>query len=118
MAKTSVKFKWNQQTMGSIELHAKQCMYTMATDIETEAKRRAPYLTGALSNSIRTLRIDDGNIIEVTAGGVGYGRKIPYAYKRELGPNRSKSTEHYMRNAMNAIMSGDYMKKYFGGIAK
>ena len=118
MAKATVKFKWDQKTMGDIELHFKQAVYTMATDIETEAKRCAPYLTGALSNSIRTLNLGSANIVEVVAGGVGYGRNVPYAYVRELGPNRDKSTVHYMRNAMNAIMSGDYMTKYFGGIAK
>ena len=118
MSKASVKFKLDQKAIGDIELYFKQSVYTMATAIETEAKRRAPYLTGALSNSIRTLNLDSVNMVEVVAGGVGYGRNIPYAYIRELGPNRDRTTEHYMRNAMNAIMSGDYMTTYFGGIAK
>lgn len=118
MAKSTIKFKWDQKTLGDIELRFKQAVYTLGTDIETEAKRRAPYLTGALSNSIRTLNLDSANMVEVVAGGKAYGRNIPYAYVRELGPNRDPTTEHYMRNSMNAIMSGDYMTKYFGDIAK
>ena len=118
MAKSSVKFKWDEKKLGSINLHMLQGMYMMGSDIENKAKMNAPYLTGALSDSIRTLRIDNGNIIEVVAGGVGFGRNIPYALMREYGPNRNKSTEHYMKNAMDFVMQGDYLKHYFGDVIK
>ena len=50
------------------------------------------------------------------AGGTFAGYKVDYALIREKGPNRDSATEHYMENAANSIMSGDYMKKYFGDI--
>lgn len=118
MTKNAVKFKWDEKALGSIQLHMLQGIYKMGTDIETRAKMKAPYLTGALSNSIRTLRIDNGNIIEVVAGGVGFGRNIPYALKREYGPNRDSSTVHYMRKAMDFVMQGNYLERYFGDITK
>lgn len=114
----SVKFKWNNHTLEEIERKTLDGMYEMGVDIETNAKMRAPYLTGALSNSIRTLRLDNVQQVQIVAGGTAFGYNVPYALMREYGPNKSKSTEHYMQKAMETIMSGDYMKKYFGGIAK
>lgn len=118
MSRDSVKFKWNDRTLWQIEQNVLTSMYEMGVDIETNAKMRAPYLTGALSNSIRTLNLQNVKQVQVVAGGTSFGHNVPYALVREYGPNRNKATEHYMQNAMDTIMSGDYMSKYFKGVAK
>lgn len=118
MATASVKLTWNNQKLAQIERNVLLGIVDMATDIETRARTNAPYLTGALSSSIRTVRVDDGRIVEVIAGGDVGGKSIKYALKREYGPNRNPATVHYMRNAMNQVMTGDYMAKYFGDITK
>lgn len=96
-------------------------MFKMAYDIEGEATMRAPVLTSALKNSIRVE--ENGIYVFIKAGGVvatgNRGAKfVDYAEKREQGPNRDPSTEHYMENAMKEIMSGDFLKTYFGEIVK
>ena len=58
------------------------------------------------------------NTVEVIAGGTFGGRKVDYAWIREQGPNRNPATEHYMENAKNSILVGNYMQKYFGDITK
>ena len=117
----TVKFKWNNQSLKRIERNTLEGMWAMASDIQTKAKVNAPYVTGALSNSIRTEH--DGFIIYIKAGGSvapsSVGPKyVNYAMAREIGPNRDPSTVHYMRNAMNAIMTGNYMEHYFGRITE
>lgn len=87
----------------------------MGFDIASQARRNAPYVTGALRNTIRVQDTSE-NTVEVIAGGTYGGKKVDYAWIREQGPNRNPATEHYMENAKNSIMVGDYMKKYFGDI--
>lgn len=87
----------------------------MGYDIANQARSNAPYVTGALRNSIR-VQESKNNTVEVIAGGSFGGRSVPYAWKREQGPNKNPATEHYMENAAKKIMTGDYIKKYFGGI--
>lgn len=122
MAKANtVKLTWNRQSLAEIEKHTMQGIFQMAFDIGNQARRNAPVITSALRNSIRVE--EDGYVTYIKAGGIvaqsTRGAKyVNYAMKREEGPNRNPATEHYMRNAMNAIMTGDYMKKYFGGITK
>lgn len=87
----------------------------MGFDIANQARSNAPYVTGALRNSIR-VQESKNNTVEVIAGGSFGGRSVPYAWKREQGPNKNPATEHYMENAAKKIMTGDYIKKYFGGI--
>lgn len=118
---TTVKFNWNGQALSEINRKALVQMFKMAYDIEGNAAKRAPVLTSALRNSIRTE--ENGTTIFIKAGGVvatgNRGAKyVNYAEKREKGPNRDPSTEHYMENAMKEIMSGDFMKTYFGEIVK
>ena len=121
MASNTVRFKWNNQSLATIEKNTMQGIFKMAYDIAAQARRNAPVVTSALRNSIRveeddiTAYIKAGGVVAQSTRGAKY---VDYAYKREEGPNRNPATEHYMRNAMNAIMSGDYMTKYFGGIAK
>ena len=121
MANTTIKFKWNNQSLAEIDRKTLLGIMSMAQDIRSQARMNAPYVTGALSNSIRVE--EDGYMTYIKAGGIvstgSLGPKwVDYAMKREEGPNRNPATEHYMRNAMNSIMTGDYMQKYFGGITK
>ncbi len=122
---TTVKFTWNQQALASLQRNALLGMFRMGYDIGAQARANAPVVSGALRNSIRVE--EDGNTIYIRAGGIisagsvsgrRFARYIDYAEKREQGPNRNPATEHYMENARISTMSGDYMKKYFGGITK
>ena len=121
MTNTTIKFQWKGQALDQIERKTLIGIMSMAQDIRSQARINAPYVTGALSNSIRVE--EDGYTTYIKAGGIvstgSLGPKwVDYAQKREEGPNRNPATEHYMRNAMNSIMTGDYMQKYFGGITK
>lgn len=116
MSKVSVKLTWNKKALGTINRNIMLGMVQMGYDIATQARQRAPYLTGALRNTIRVQEMSD-NIVEVRAGGSYGGKKVDYAWIREQGPNRNPATEHYMRNSQESIMSGDYMTKYFGKVA-
>lgn len=114
---TKVSIKLNDRAINSISTNAMKGLIKMGFDIAAQARKNAPYVTGALRNTIRVNESSDG-IVEVIAGGNYGGRSVPYAWKREQGPNRNSATEHYMENAKNTIMVGDYMKKYFGDITK
>lgn len=118
MANTvSIDLKWDNSNISLINKRAVQGLFKMGFDIASRARLNAPYVTGALRNSIRVTEASE-DTIEVIAGGVFGGRSVPYAWIREQGPNRNPATEHYMENAANSIMKGDYMKKYFGEISK
>lgn len=110
-----VELNWDKRKIGSIENNTIKGLFAMGFDIAAQARRNAPYVTGALRSTIRVNEVSD-NVLEVIAGGSFGGRKVAYAWKREQGPNRNPATEHYMENAKNTIMTGNYMKKYFGGI--
>lgn len=117
----TVKFNWNNKALAEIDRNILVGIFSMAQDIRSQARINAPYVTGALSNSIRVE--ENGQTVFIKAGGIvsqgSVGPKnIDYAEKRERGPNRNPATEHYMRNAMQSTMTGNYMQKYFGGITK
>ena len=120
MSIQSVKLKWDNAKLESISQKAKKGLVRMAFDIGNQARRNAPYRTGALANSIRVE--ENGDEIEVIAGGIYAGRNIPYAAIQEFGgyAGRNHSVritgKHYMERAKDAIMSGDYLTKYFGDL--
>lgn len=116
-----VIFKWRQPVIKGVERKAAQALVVMGTDISNFAGDRAPYLYGGLSNSIRVSKRGDSVI--VAAGGIIAPSErgpvlVNYAYEREMGPNRNPSTEHYMEKSFKQVVSGDWQKKYFGGITK
>jgi len=111
-----VTMKWDNAKISLINPNAVKGLFRMGFDIASQARRNAPYLTGALRNTIRVQETSKEDTLEVVAGGSYAGYKVDYAMKREEGPNRDSNTEHYMENAMNTIMDGNYMKKYFGDI--
>lgn len=113
----SVKLDWNTRKLSLINQNAVNGLVRMGFDIATKARANAPYQTGALRSTIRVQPQGQENV-EVIAGGTYGGRKVPYAWIREQGPNRNPATVHYMQNAANSVMSGDYLKKYFGDITR
>lgn len=112
----SVKVTWDNDKISLMNDKAINGLFKLGFDIASQARRNAPYLTGALRSTIRVQETSDKNSIEVVAGGTFGGKKVAYAWVREQGPNRNPATEHYMENAANSIMVGDYIKKYFGDI--
>lgn len=120
MARSTVVLRWDTGKINSIENKAVKGVIRMAYDIGNQARRNAPYKTGALSNSIRVE--ESGDFVEVIAGGSYAGHNIPYAAIQEFGgyAGRNHSVhikgKHYMERAKDAIMSGDYLTKYFGDI--
>lgn len=112
-----VELKWDDNAISTINNNTVKGLFKMGYDIAAQARRNAPYLTGALRNTIR-VNETNANTVEVIAGGSYGGKKVPYAWIREQGPNRNPATEHYMENAKNTIMVGNYMQKYFGDIAR
>lgn len=144
MSTVNVRVKWDESKINSIVEKAQRGLVRMGFDIANQARRNAPYKTGALSNSIRVE--ENGDEVEVIAGGMYGGRNIPYAAAVEFGhkqtpgrfvPGRWNGNTfiydrtadggmvlkksyvkgfHYMERAKNAIMSGDYLQKYMGDI--
>lgn len=123
----SISFKWNDKQIKNLEKGMILGIFEMGYDIAAQARRNAPVVTSALRNSIRVE--EDGNTIYIKAGGIiasgiqktregskTITRNVDYAMKREQGPNRNPATEHYMKHAQEAIMTGDYMAHYFRGI--
>lgn len=121
MADVTVSMKWDKAKIKSYDDKAKKGLIRMGFDIANQARRNAPYLTGALSNSIRVE--ENADLVEVIAGGKTGGKDIRYAAIQEFGgkAGRKKSVsirgKHYMKRAMDSIMTGDYLKKYLGDIA-
>lgn len=120
MASSAVTLRWDATKISSFENKAIKGLIRMAYDIGNQARRNAPYLTGALANSIRVE--ENAGVVEVIAGGAYAGRDIPYAAIQEFGgyAGRNRSAfipgKHYMERAQNTIMSGDYLMKYFGDL--
>lgn len=111
----SVELNWDKSAISLMNTRAVKGLFSLGFDIAAQARRNAPYVTGALRNTIRVQEIDN-TTLEVIAGGTYAGFKVDYAWIREQGPNRNPATEHYMENAKNSIMAGNYMQKYFGDI--
>lgn len=129
----SIDFTWDKRKIKGWEQKFIQGILDMGFDIRNKAVGKAPYVTGALRNSIRVDHTEAFNngIVEVIAGGISApmdsrdrrytfkGRRfVDYAWKREKGPNRNAATEHYMENSLNEVMSGNWEQKYFGGVTK
>lgn len=112
----SVHFKINPAGVSQVSAAIWNGMAEMAYDIQRNAQRRAPVVSGDLRRSIHWSEVQNGERLEVVAGGNFNGVRIGYAELREEGPNRNPATEHYMANALEDVMSGDWQKRYFGGL--
>lgn len=117
----SVTLKWNEPAISLINKNAVNGLFRMGYDIANQARRNAPYKTGALRNSIR-VQENSVNTLDVIAGGVYGGKAIRYAAIQEFGGKAGRNHsvtitgKHYMERAKDFIMTGNYMKKYFGDI--
>lgn len=76
-------------------------LLAMMTEVDREAKINAPVKTGALKNSGRFYE-QAGDVIEQFGN-----NRVQYAAKRERGPNRDSSTEHYLERAARDVSSGN-----------
>lgn len=120
MSDVSVKIQWNQSAIQSIENKAARGLVRMGYDMANLARANAPYLTGALANSIR-VEEDAGDVLVIAGGKMG-GKDIRYAAIQEFGgyAGRNHSAhitgKHYMERAKDHVMAGNYLSKYFGGI--
>lgn len=122
MSDVSVKLQWNQGAIQSIENKTIKGLVRMGYDMANLARANAPYLTGALSNSIRVE--EDANDVIVIAGGKTGGKDIRYAAIQEFGGRAGRNHsvritgKHYMERAKDHVMAGDYLTKYFGGVTR
>lgn len=116
MSKPKVVLKWKMPVVREVNKNAQQGLVRMGYDILGWAKITAPIKTGALRNSIRIT--ESGKTVIVSAGGAVGGKLINYAYKREQGPNRDPTSEHYMEKSFKRVTSGNWQQEYFGGITK
>lgn len=120
MASPTISLRWDKAKFSGIETKAVKGLLRMGYDIANQARRNAPYLTGALSNSIRVE--ENAGEVEVIAGGKAGGKDIRYAAIQEFGGRAGRkgsvkiTGKHYMERARDAIMSGNYLEKYFGDL--
>lgn len=99
MSSTAYSFSWNQATISKLRKNAMKRLTKIGYQINNKAKSGAPYLTGALVNSIR-IDASEQDVIYVLAGGKALnGAKVPYAKRREYENNLHPNTRYYMRNA-------------------
>lgn len=113
MANT-VTFKWNSGKVAGIRREVARGMLRMGADIASRARFNAPYLTGALRNSIR-VTADKQDTVYVLAGGQVGGKRIDYALMREYVNKSHPGTTHYMGRAFDSVTKGN-IRQYFGGI--
>lgn len=120
MANPTVTLKWNKSVINGIDNKATKGLIRLGYDIANQARRNAPYLTGALSNSIRVE--ENAGVVQVIAGGKAGSKDIRYAAIQEFGGTTGRkgsvriTGKHYMERAKDAVMSGDYLNKYFGDL--
>lgn len=120
MATPTITLEWNDGKINQIVNNTTKGLLRMAYDIAALARHNAPYKTGALSNSIRVE--ENAGLVEVIAGGKYANKNVPYAAIQEFGGNAGRGRRahitgrHYMERAKDAVMTGNYLEKYFGGI--
>lgn len=108
---SNVRVKLNSAAFKAIQRRFNRDTVVMAGDIATKARSNAPVLTGNLQSSIR-VEERRGEIVVVAGGSWNYN--VPYARRQEY---EHKTKKHYMLRAKNSIMSGNWIKKYYGGLA-
>lgn len=144
MSNPTIVLKWDKAKIRGIEQNAIKATLHLGFDIANQARRNAPYRTSALANSIR-VEENDGEVWVIAGGNYG-GKKVDYAAAVEYGHKQTPGRfipgrwvgdnfiydrsanggmvlkksfvkgSHYMQRAKEAIMTGDYIKKYFGDI--
>lgn len=120
-----VRFAWNKNKLASLDMNTQQGLVMMAYDVANQAKKNAPYDSGALRNSIRTEQVPEGGV-DIIAGGKfnvpGTSKKkkgsVPYAKRREYENKKNPGTKFYMKRALNTVLQSNWQQKYFGRITK
>ena len=129
--KSSVDFKWDVSKLGKIERNIQEGLFDLAFHIAAQARRNSPILTGALRNSIR-VEAEGDDVLVKAGGGISAGnlvkgkgnaytlpvRVVNYAWIREQSNRLHPDKAHYMEKAQKAIMTGNFMKQYFGKVTK
>lgn len=113
----SVKLTWNNAKIADVNRQVYRGLARMSADMASQARVNAPYLTGALRNSIRWTDKGEGEFYVLAGGTVG-GKTINYARLREYHNNKNPQTTHYMKRAFDSTLTGNWQSKYFGGITK
>lgn len=103
--KADVKVTWNASAVEKIKEDTLRGLVAMGFAVANQARDRAPYRTGALSNSIHVA--EDGKKVYVIAG----GRGVNYAAYQEFG-TRFFEGRHYLQKSLDNILAGDW-SKYF-----
>ena len=120
---SSVKLNLNKKALKDIDRRYKEGVFDMAMHMASQARANAPYITGALRNSIRVDRTTDETAILVRAGGIVSSgtwqgkeirRMVNYAWKVE----QKSSRPHYMKRAQEQVMAGDWQTQFFKGVTK
>lgn len=111
--KSTVKVKMNPAALQGLKGKAFKRMLAMSADIASAERRHAPYLNGFLVNSIRFEVVSQNEKIEVIAG----GGSVPYALRRNFENFAHPQTLHYMEKGAEEVCSGNWAKKYFGGLS-
>lgn len=105
-----VTVKLNRAKLKVTQENFVRATIVMAGDIARQARSNAPVLTGNLQSSIR---VEDGDKEILIKAGGQKTYSVPYARYQEYN---HKTKSHYMRNAQKSVMSGGWVKKYYGGI--
>ena len=116
--KSSIDFKWDESKLGKIERNIQEGLFDLAFHIAAQARRNSPIVTGALRNSIRIEKENDKSLVVIAGGMAVNGRLINYAWVREQSNRLHPEKAHYMEKAQKAIMTGNFMKQYFGKVTK
>lgn len=113
--------KWDNAAIARIKAGFQRGLVKMGFDVANKARHRAPYKTGALSNSIRVTESGKDEVL-VVAGGTFAGKTIAYARIQELGgyAGRNHSAyikpKHYLRGGLEEVFRSD-IAQYFKGVA-
>lgn len=111
MAETSATMTWYPNSVEQIRRQFGAGLAKMGYAISNRAKTNAPYLTGALRNSIRVEK-EGTNTVVVRAGGHVGMFNVDYAEIREFHNKKHPATKYYMTRAFNETVSGD-ISRYF-----
>lgn len=94
--------------IAALDGNREDVLMAAGTEVERGAKERAPYRTGALSNSIITTK-EDRNTVRITPG-------VNYAPFVEMGTSRMAPRPYLfpaLEEVVNAINQGKFWERLF-----
>lgn len=104
------------QLAASLNMETDRVIHSAALQVEAEAKVRAPYITGALMNSIHT--DPKGNKTYWVADAVEYGARIEFGFHDvdSLGRRYNQAARPFMMPAVEKVRK--QLDKMFAEIVK